>query len=59
MLTDMKVCSYAGDMNLNRKDGKKYVEVQTLDFLGNKTVKSFFLVKLFYSPMGYFPSIMF
>ena len=28
---------YAGDMHLNRKDEKKYVEIQ-IDFLGNKTV---------------------
>ena len=25
---DMKVCIYAGDMHLNRKDEKKYVEIQ-------------------------------
>ena len=25
--TDMKVCLYAGDMNLNRNDEKKYVEI--------------------------------
>ena len=24
----MKVCLYAGDMNLNRNDEKKYVEIQ-------------------------------
>ena len=29
---------YAGDMNLNRKDEKKkYVEIQTFNFLENKT----------------------
>ena len=33
---------YAGDMNLNRKDEKKYVEIQTFKFLGNKMVKNFF-----------------
>ena len=38
----MKVRLYAGDMLLNRKDEKKYVEVQKFDFLGNKTVKPFF-----------------
>ena len=36
--------SYAGDMNLNRKDVKKYVEIQTFNFLENKTVKNVFLV---------------
>ena len=44
----MKVCLYAGDMNLNRKDEKKYAEIQKIDFLGNKTVKTFFfLVQMF------------
>ena len=39
----MKVRLYAGDMHLNRKDEKKYVEIQKFDlFLGNKTVKTFF-----------------
>ena len=38
----MKVCFYTGDMNLNRKDEKKYAEIQKIDFLGNKTVKTFF-----------------
>ena len=32
---------YAGDMHLNRKDEKKYVEIQKFYFLGNKTVKTF------------------
>ena len=40
----MKVCLYAGNMNLNRKDEKKYhVEIQKFDFLGNKTVKTSFV----------------
>ena len=35
----MKACLYAGD----RKDGKnKHVEIQKIDFIGNKTVKTFF-----------------
>ena len=38
----MKVRLYAGDMHLNRKDEKKYVEIQKFDFSGNKTVKTFF-----------------
>ena len=33
---------YAGDMIFNRKDEKKYVEIQTFNFLENKTVKNFF-----------------
>ena len=33
---------YAGDMNLNRKDEKKYEEIQTFNFLENKTMKNFF-----------------
>ena len=38
----MKVRLYAGDMNLNRKDEKKYVEIQKFNFLENKTMKNFF-----------------
>ena len=37
----MKVCLYAGDMNIIRRD-KKYVEKQKFNFLGNKMVKPFF-----------------
>ena len=40
----MKVCLYAGDMNLNRNHEKKYVEIQKKkknDFLRNKTVRTF------------------
>ena len=56
----MRVRLYAGDTLLNRKDeNKQYVEIQKFDFLGNKTVKTFFLVQMFYSPMGYIASIMF
>ena len=33
---------YAGYMNLNRKEEKKYVEIQTFNFLENKAVKTFF-----------------
>ena len=33
---------YAGDMNFHRKDEKKYVEIQTFNFLENKTVKNCF-----------------
>ena len=42
----MKVRLYAGNINLNRKD-EKYVEIQTLDILANKTEKT-----LFSSPNG-------
>ena len=38
----MKVCLYAVYMNMNRKDDKKYVEIQNFDILGNKTVKTLF-----------------
>ena len=55
----MKVCLYAGDVHLNRKDENKYIEIQKFDFLGNKTVKTFFLVQMFSSPMDYLASIMF
>ena len=56
----MKVRLYAGDMHLKRKDEKKYEEIQKFDFLGNKTVKTFFfLVQMFSSPMEYLASIMF
>ena len=37
----MKVCLYAGDMNLNRNNDKKYVEIQKKYFLRNKTVRTF------------------
>ena len=51
---------YAGDMHLNRKDEKKYVQIQKKnDFLGNKMVKTFFLVQMFSNPMDYLASIMF
>ena len=37
----MKVCLYAVDMNLNRNDEKKYVEIQKkIDFLRNKIVRT-------------------
>ena len=37
----MKVCLYAGDMNINRKHEKKYVEIQKIDSLGNKNGENF------------------
>ena len=55
----MKVRLYAADMHLNRKDEKMYVKIQKFDFLWNKTVKTFILVQMFSSPMGYLASIMF
>ena len=41
------MCLYAGDMNLNRNNEKKYVEIQKKkkDFLRNKTVRTFFVVQ--------------
>ena len=43
-----------------KKDEKKYLEIQKFDFLGNKTVKTFFvLVQMFSSPIDYLASIMF
>ena len=44
----MNVCLYAGDMNLNRKDEKKYVEIQQKkkkkknDFFRKQNVENFF-----------------
>ena len=38
---------------------KKCAEIQNFDFLGNKAVKTFFLVQMFYCPMGYLASIIF
>ena len=38
----MKRCLYAGDMNLNRKDEIKYVEIKKFDFFRKQRVKSFF-----------------
>ena len=55
----MKMRLYAGDMHLNKKDGKKYVEIKKFDFLGNKTVKTFFLVQMFHTHMGYLAIKMF
>ena len=55
----MKMRIYAGDTNLNRKAEKKYVEIQKFNFLGNKTVKTVFIVQMFYSRMGYLASIIF
>ena len=55
----MKVYLYAGDMNIDRKYEKKYVEIQKFDFLGNKTVKTFFLDQMFYDHMSYLASKMF
>ena len=55
----MKVRLYAGDMHLNRKNEKMFVEIQKFDFLGNKTVTTFFLVQMSSSPMCYLAKIMF
>ena len=56
----MKVRLYAGDRNINRKYEKKYAEIQKKNiFLGNKTVKTFFLVQMFYNRLGYLASIIF
>ena len=49
----MKVRLYAGDMHLNRKDEKMYVEIQKFDFFGKQNDENFFfLVQMFSSPMG-------
>ena len=55
----MKVFLYAGDMNLKRKDEKKYAEIQKFDFFRKQNGENFFLVQMFHSPMGYLASIMF
>ena len=55
----MKVRLYARVIHLNRKDEKKDVEIQTFIVSENKTVKSFFLALMFYSPTGYLASRMF
>ena len=36
------MCLYARDMNINRKNEKKYVEIKKIDFLGKKAVNFFF-----------------
>ena len=42
----MKVCFYAGDMNLNRNNEKKYVEIQKkIDFLRKQNSENFFVVQ--------------
>ena len=47
-------------MNLNRKDEKKYVEIQKNYFFRKQNDENFFILALmFYSPMGYLASVMF
>ena len=41
----MKVCLYAGDMNLNRNDEKKYVEIQKKKWFFKKQNRTFFVVQ--------------
>ena len=38
----MKVCLYAGDMNLNRNVEKKYVEIQKERFFKKQNSENFF-----------------
>ena len=40
----MKVRLYAGDMHLNRKDEKKYVEIQKFDFFRKQNGENFFFM---------------
>ena len=35
---------YAGDMNLNRKDEKKYVEIQTFNFFRKQNGEKLFIL---------------
>ena len=57
----MKVCLYAGDMHLNRKNEKMYVENYKIFLFSRKQngENFFFLVQMFSSPKGYLASIMF
>ena len=49
----MKARLYAGDMHLNRKDEKMYVEIQKIDFFRKQKGENFFfLVQIFSSPLG-------
>ena len=41
----MKVCLYAGDMNLNRNNDKKYVEIQNKIFFKKQNSENFFVVQ--------------
>ena len=42
----MKVCLYAGDMNLNKNDEKKYVEIQKKNgFFKKQNSENFFVVQ--------------
>ena len=51
-ITDMKVrCLYAENMNLRRKDEKKYRN----KFFDNEVVKTF-VIQMFYCPMTYLAS---
>ena len=38
----MKVCLYAGDMNLNRNDEEKYVEIKKKRFFKKQNNENFF-----------------
>ena len=38
----MKVCLYAGDVHLNRKDENKYIEIQKFDFCRKQNGENFF-----------------
>ena len=40
----MEVCLYAGDMNLNRNNDKKYVEIQKKNFKKQNS-ENFFVVQ--------------
>ena len=47
-------------MKLNRKDEKKFVEIQKIRFFRKHNDENFFfLFQMFDSPMGYLASIMF
>ena len=41
----MKVCLYAGDMNFNRNNDKKYVEIQKKYFFKKQNSENFFVVQ--------------
>ena len=41
----MKVCLYAGDMNLNRNNDKKCVEIQKKIFFKKQNSENFFVVQ--------------
>ena len=55
----MKLCLYAGDMNLNKNDEKKVCRNTKKLIFKKQNSENFFVVQMFYSPISCLASIMF